>query len=241
MAQKTTPATNSALNSAIPASTRKRQQIANSNRTMFLWVAGASVIVAFSIVGSIFITKQLVFNQKIIAAKTTTADVLKKNIDSAKELDAAINKLRADRNISSVPSSTTKANNLDKVLDALPYEGDWIGLGSSLQSTLLRGISVESLSVDSISLDAVGSSGVDPSLAASVADAQAISFSFKVSGNVSELKTLMERLNNSIRPIKIVNLKLESGGPGRIDATVQAVTYYQSKKTFELREEAIKP
>ncbi len=240
MAQKSsTPLTN---NSSVPASARKRQQIVRSNRTMFLWVAGASVIVAFSIVGSIFLVKQLIFNQGVIAEQTETAGVLSKNIDTAKELNKQVSQLRANRNISSVPSSTQKSNNLDKILDALPYEGDWVGLGSSLQSTLLSGIAIDSLSVDSISADGVASnSSVDLSAVTTVGEAQPISFSFKVSGSDSELKTLLARLDNSIRPIKIINMKLESAGPNKIDASVQAITYYQSKKVFELKEKTIKP
>ena len=237
MAQKSKLTT---LNSAVPASARKRQQIAKSNRTMFLWVAGASVIVAFAVVGSIFLVKQLVFNQKIIFEKTATADVLNKNIVTAKKLNKTVNSLRANRSLSSVPSSAQKSNNLDKILDALPYEGDWVGLGSSLQSTLLSGIAVDSLSVDSTTGEG-NTSGIDLSSLEQVGNTEPISFSFKVSGSDAELKTLLARLNNSIRPIKVISMKLESGGPNRIDANIQAITYYQPKKVFELKEKTVKP
>ncbi len=234
MAQKPSAAS---LNNSAPASARKRQQIARSNRSMFLWVAGASVVVAFSIVGSIFLTKQLIFNQTIIAEQTKTADILKKNIDNAQELNKKINQLRANRDISSVPSSTEKGNNLDKILDALPYEGDWVGLGSSLQTTLLSGIALDGLGVDSISEDGSSSSGsLDLSSLEAIGDTRPISFSFKISGSDSEIKTLLGRLDNSIRPIKIISMKLESAGPNKINASIQAITYYQSKKVFELKE-----
>ncbi len=234
--------TASSPNTSVPASARKRQQIARSNRTMFLWVAGASVIVAFSVVGSIFLTKQLIFNQSVIAEQTKTADILKTNIVVSKELNKKINQLRANRDISRVPSSTQKSNNLDKILDALPYEGDWIGLGSSLQSTLLNGISLSSLGVDSVSADGASNSGsLDLSTIELIGDTRAISFGFKASGNDSELKTLLARLDNSIRPIKIISMKLESAGPNKIDASIQAITYYQPKKVFELKEKTVKP
>ncbi len=234
--------TASSPNTSVPASARKRQQIAHSNRTMFLWVAGASIIVAFSIVGSIFLVKQLIFNQSVIAEQTKTADILKKNIVISKDLNKKINQLRANRDISKVPSSTQKGNNLDKILDALPYEGDWIGLGSSLQSTLLSGISLSSLGVDSVRADGSTSSGsLDLSTIELVGDTRPISFSFKASGNDTELKTLLTRLDNSIRPIKIISMKLESAGPDRIEASIQAITYYQPKKVFELKEKTVKP
>ena len=237
MAQKpTTSATSSA-----PAGMRKRQQIATISRTMFLWVAGASIIVAFALVGSIFLTKQLLFNQKIIIEKNKTADTLNKNISSAKTLNRAVNQLRADRNISRVPASTATSNNLDKILDALPYEGDYVGLGSSLQSTLLGGIAIESLTVDATAGDELSASGIDLAALETMGDTQPITFTFKVSGSDAELKTLLARLNSSIRPMKILNMKLEAAGPDKLDATVQALTYYQPKKTFQLQEETIKP
>jgi hypothetical protein len=75
----------------------------------------------------------------------------------------------------------------------------------------------------------------------SVGSTLPITFTFKISGSDNELKALLARLDSSIRPIKIVNLKLESAGPNKINATVQAVTYYQPEKTFELGEKTIKP
>ncbi len=225
----------------VPAGMRKRQQIATISRTMFLWVAGASIIVAFAGVGSIFLTKQLLFNQKIIIEKGKTADTLKKNISSAKALNRSINQLRADRNISKVPASTATSNNLDKILDALPYEGDYVGLGSSLQSTLLNGIAIESLTVDATGGAEFSTSGIDLSTLNTVGNAQPITFTFKVSGSDAELKTLLARLDKSIRPIKILNMKLEAAGPNKLDATIQALTYYQPKKVFKLQEKTIKP
>jgi len=225
----------------VPVGMRKRQQIATISRTMFLWVAGASIVVAFAGVGSIFLTKQLLFNQKIIVEKSKTADTLKKNIDNAKTLNSAVNQLRADRNLSRVPASTATSNNLDKILDALPYEGDYVGLGSSLQSTLLSGIAIDSLTVDATAGNELSTSGVDLSTVEIVGDAQPITFTFKVSGSDAELKTLLGRLDKSIRPIKILNMKLEAAGPNKLDATIQALTYYQPKKVFQLQEETIKP
>lgn len=232
---------------AVPSSNKtsvglkKRDQIARGNRTMFLWVAGASVIVAFSLVASIFLFKQLLFNQKVLNEKNKTVSILKQNIDNTKVLHKRVNELRADRSISSVASNVSDSNNLDKILDALPYVGDWVGLGSSLQSTLLNGVALDSLTVDSTSGDAISSSTIDTSTLSSVGDAQPITFSFKVSGTDTELKTLLQKLDRSIRPIKLVNLQFQSAGPNKLEMTVQALTYYQPKKTFELKETTIKP
>jgi hypothetical protein len=46
---------------------RKRQQIANANRMMLIWVAAISALVGISLVASIFILKKAWFNEKLIA------------------------------------------------------------------------------------------------------------------------------------------------------------------------------
>ncbi len=219
---------------------KKRQQISSTNRAMFLWVAGASVITAFALVGIIFLVQKGIFNEKVLMKKGDTASTLSKDIDNAKTLNKAVNELRSDRSIGKVPSSVSGSNNLDKVLDALPYEGDAVALGSSLQTALLNGITIDSLSIDT---------GNDPNSSASAAlaseapvgDAQPIGFSFKATGDDASLKALFEKLDRSLRPIKIVSLQLQAAGVDKISATVQAVTYYQPLKTFELTKEVVKP
>jgi len=42
---------------------RKRTQISQANRTMFLWIAGASALVGFALVASIFLGQKLLFNE----------------------------------------------------------------------------------------------------------------------------------------------------------------------------------
>lgn len=216
---------------------KKRQQIINSSRVMFLWVAGASVIVSFAIVVGIFLWKQGAFNEKLLSEKGQSVSVLKQDIEAAKELNKNINNLRSDASLSNlrVAGST---NNLDVILDAMPYEGDVVSLGSSLETALLNQISVDSLSV---SQDGTSNSEADATTSSSVTNAQTIPFSFKVLGSEDELKQLFKRLNQSIRPIKITNLSVASASEGRIEVDVQAITYYQDKKTFELTNKAIKP
>lgn len=224
-------------------SLRKRQQIDTSNRTMFLWVAGASVLVAFALVACIFVVQKGMFNEKVLMKKGETASILEDNLDNAKSLNRAVNNLRGDRNIGKVPSSTANSNNLDKILDALPYEGDAVALGSSLQTTLLSSAALESLTVDNVSPDGISnaSSGVDPTALTPIGNAEPISFSFKMTGSDTELKETFEKLNRSIRPIKVLSMQLQAAGDNKVAATVLAVTYYQPLTKFELKEETVKP
>lgn len=220
---------------------RKRQQIASSNKTMFMWVAGASVIVAFALVGSIFLVKQIVFTEKILMEKGKTVSNLNENIQAAGELDKAVNNLRANDNLAAARSSAS-SNNLDVVIDAMPYAADPVSLGSSLQTALLTGISIQSLSVDTPSADGstVGAS-TNTSTLQTVGTAQPITFSFKATGSSDQLKDLFDRLDRSIRPIQIMSLQLESAGQGKLTATVQAATFYQPQKKLELQQKVVKP
>ena len=49
---------------------RKRQQIAGANRTMFLWVAAISVVVGFCAVAALFLTQNMLFNEKVLSEKS---------------------------------------------------------------------------------------------------------------------------------------------------------------------------
>lgn len=222
---------------------RKRQQIASSNKAMFLWVAGASVLVAFAVVISIFLLKQIVFTEKVLIEKNNTIGTLDKNLTAASELDKNVNKLRADKNLT-LSRSSASSNNLDVVIDAMPYAADDVALGSSLQTALLTGASIESLNVEAVNGDTGTSdtgTGIDTSNIEQVGNAQPLAFSFKATGSSEQLEDIFDKLNRSIRPIYIVSLQLESAGADNLTATVQAVTFYQPQKTVELNEKVIKP
>ncbi len=218
---------------------KKRQQIDHSSRTMFAWVVGASVIVAFAIVASIFIMQKIIFNEKVLAAKGETASKLSEKITAAKELIRTVNRLRGDRTLGQIQGVNQKSNNLDKIFAALPYDNDEIAVGSSLESTLLTGLNVESLSVGSQTGDAASAEAtVAP--AGAETNAQPIPFSFKATGTEDQLKELFGKLNRSIRPMQINILQLEAAGAGRLTATVTASTFYQSPTQFELIKRTIK-
>lgn len=217
---------------------KKRQQIDHSSRAMFAWVAGASVIVAFALVASIFIMQQIIFNEKVLLAKNETASKLSQNVQTAKELNKAVNRLRGDRLLGQIQGVNEKSNNLDKVFAALPYDNDEIAVGSSLETTLLTGLNVESLSVGQQAVG--GTESVVAPVGDGATNAQPITFGFKVTGNEDQLKELFTKLNRSIRPMQINTLQLEAAGAGRLTATISASTYYQSPTQFELTKRTIK-
>jgi hypothetical protein len=222
---------------------RKRQQIAKANRTMFLWVAGVSVIVGFAAVGSIFLMQKLAFNQKVINEKNNTVSVLTKNNAAVAELEENIRLLDTNEGLNSV-----KANPEDKalqvILEALPADANSLALGSSLQQKLIAGI--DGLTLESLNVIPVA--GVEVSDESAVQDASAttdeaqnqITFNLAVSGDANALKALLERFERSIRAIDITNLVLEQAN-GKLTMTIDGRAYYEPARTIELKDKVVKP
>lgn len=226
------------------AAIRKRTQITKANRTMFLWVAAVSVIIGFALVGSLFLGRKLVFNEKVLSAKDKTVSLLKVNNANISDLEAQVRIL--DNNQALID---TKAKPEDKaiqvILDALPSDANSLALGASLQNKLLANvpgltldslqvdpvIGVESLSLDTTTKDASGATDAGQS---------EITFRFAVSGSEDALKEVLRRLEVSIRAIDITSLKITSQGSSRV-LTVQAKAYYEPTRNVELKDMTVKP
>lgn len=227
---------------------KKRQQLDNTNRTMFIWVACASVVVACAIVAIIFIMKQIIFNEQILGKQSEADSNLSKNIESAKELDRTVKELKANRNIAYVQGVVRNDNNLDKIFYSLPYDNDEIAVGSSLQANLLNDVNIDSLSVggdDATSVTSQETSAADLSDGAIAqpeipADAQSIPVTFKVIGTEERLNKMFGKFSHSIRPLRIKTVEIKSEGGGMISANIQADMYYQFAKQFEVKQEVIK-
>lgn len=223
---------------------RKRQQIATANRTMFVWVAIASVVVGAAVVAAVFLAQKGWFNERVLAEKAKTDATLTKNlkvIDGLKDQVRVMNTNQALRD-SMAPGETQP---IQVVLDALPDTANSSAFGASLQSKFLTdpALQVEALSVDSVA-------GVESSAPSSVQDASRskvsshkVHFSFTVTvdaANVNVLKDLLQRLERSIRAIDVAKLTIEGQG-NRISMTVDGDAFYEPAKTVELKDKTIKP
>lgn len=202
----------------------------------------------FCLVASIFLAKQVVFSQKVLGAKQESIQNLKSSKEAARDLDNKINELRADRSTLYQARAASSKNNLDVVLDALPYDGDRISFGSSLQKVLLVNIGVDRFSIQADDVaDSSSESSSDTSESDAltdleqVGDAQIIPFNFELNGTPQQLDAALKKLKSSIRPIKIINISIEASDAGNLNAKINAVTYYQDKKIFELQDKVVKP
>lgn len=229
------------------AAIRKRQQIANANRMMFMWVAGVSVVVGVAIVASIFLIQKAWFNEKILAEKSKTASTLVKNNEVIEDLKDQIRVLNTNDALrqSMAPGEDRP---IQVVLDALPSEANSSALGSSLQEKFLNdpALTIESLNVDPVpGVESQGSANVQDASSSRTgrAEPNQINFRFSVSTNANNpnaLKSLLQRLERSIRAISLTTLTIETQG-NRLLLVVNGHAFYEPARTVDLKNKTVKP
>lgn len=212
---------------------RKRAQIASANKTMFIWVAGVSVLLGFTIVAVIFLSQMLFFKERVLAEKDKTVSNLKSNIKVVVDLEKNVKKLDANSALIS-----SKANSDDQaiqvVLDALPSEANSSALGASLENKLLTNISITTLDFKDIPISAdVNTSAISSS--------NQIDFTFTVVGTIDDLKRILLNLEASIRTIDVISIRIE--GQRNLESqqmTVVGRAYYEPAVKIELKEKVVK-
>lgn len=204
----------------------KRQKIQDSNKLMFIWVAGASVIVGFAVVICWFLWQKATHIMDIASAKEQTVGVLRANNDAVETLRKDILTLQTNSALLS-SRTTTDENAVQVVLDALPADANPLALGASLQQRLLTevpGLEVKSLKVDAINEEG----GVDT--------VGQVSFSLSVSAsNPNTLTQLLRRLERSIRVINIDTLQVNRS-ENNYSMSIKAHAYYQLEKELILED-----
>lgn len=232
----------SSRNTSSVAGMKKRQQINSANKTMFLWIIIASVMLSVCLVVSQFLIKEFLYNAKVLGAMQQTNKTLLDNDKKFTNLKTEVNKLVSDQNLTNlrVEDSDTA---LQVIIDALPTEDDRAALGASLQQVILNqsGVSVDSLDVMGVSSGSSTSSDAATGTTAtggSAASPQSIQFSMTLVGTYDQIKQSLHDINRSIRPFDINNIKLEGSGD-KIKASISATTYFMPAKSVQLREEKV--
>ena len=220
---------------------RKRTQIAQASKTMFIWIAVASALVGTALVVSIFLFQKLTYNEKVLAEKQQTVSHLDHNLSVVDGLKTDIQALDANSAL-----MTVKANSSDEtlqvVLDALPSEANSLALGASLQNKLLANIngnfSLESLQVTPVDgLETLNTSTtVDAST--STGPSSQIAFSFSVKGDQNALRQVLQNLERSIRTIIVTRLAIETQSDS-VTLTVDGHAFYQPARSIELTEKTV--
>lgn len=226
------------------AGLKKRQQIENAGRSMFVWVAIASVAVSVCAVTAQFLFQKWNYNNHVLSAKYKASDTLKKNIINAKRLQDAVNGLVSNQDLASVKTNTDDPNT-KSVLDALPSKFDATALATSLQQAILSksGVTIESITVpsDQEASTTTTTGGATPTADAPSTEAtpQEMKFTVAVSGSYDKIRNMMFDIERTIRPMKITDVTL-NGDDAAMTATVSGVTYYQPSKSATIKQQVVK-
>ena len=222
---------------------KKRQQIQDTNKKTFLWLAGSAIIVSMCIVALQFLVREFMFNQKIISAKSETNKTLENNIITADALRENINKLIADASLSKLkyeaPNIETTALNV--IIDALPTEGDATNFANSLQAVVLprSGVAIKELSTTATAESADSAAVVAPTGQAT--QPVTVPFSAGFTGDYAKVMAALSDISRVIRPIDLRVMAITASEGNELQVTVDGVTYYLPARTVEVRKETLKP
>jgi len=216
---------------------RKRTQIAQASKVMFIWVAGASVVLGFAIVGTMFLIQIILFNERVLAEKNKTVAILVSNNINIPKLQLQVRALDANKDLMSVSANTTDQKTIQVILDALPSSANSLALGASLQNKLLAGI--DGLTISSIQVDPVDN--IDSLAGGALAGSNEIPFSFSVSGGAIAMQKLLHNLEISIRTIDVISLDMQ----GRSDSNnlilnVKAKAFFEPERIVQLKDKVVK-
>lgn len=194
----------------------KRDLIAKAGSSIFLAVAISTVVAAFCIVAINFMWDQAKYNSRVQSAKEAARDILEQNITNAVTLEASYKALnKADNIISGQGSKTNSA----VILDALPRKYDFPALRTSIDKLAdLSGVKLTSFTGNDEETVAIAK------MAQPVP--QEIPFSMTIDGSYKQIVKFLKNLGNTIRPMKIVQLRL-SGTDSAMSAAMDVKTYYQ--------------
>lgn len=217
---------------------RKRQQIENASKTMFLWVAGAAAIVGIALVLSFSLFERITFNQRVIGEKNETATTLRKNNEVVEELKENIRVLNTNEALVDTPR-VEDSEPISAILDGLPSTANSSALGASLQQKLLVGGGV---SIDSLTVDPIAGVEDDDDGDAETGDNE-ITFQFVVSasaGQADGLKKILRNIESSIRVIDLISVTIEQQN-NKITLSAKGRAFYQPEKKVELSEKVVRP
>lgn len=217
----------------------KRAMVDKANSTVIATVAIAAVVVTFCLVASKGLWDQSRFLSRVIDKKETALQQLEANADA---VDSLVNSytvfVQEQPNViegSINGEGARDGDNARIVLDALPSKYDFPALATSVEKILSdQGFQIESISGTDLQAEQNDLSGQG--------NTQPIEIPFEFTVNVSPQgsQTLFEKLQRSIRPMRLIEFTIESTSDSSVRVDVSAKTYYQPEKGVDIKKETIK-
>ena len=196
----------------------KYSLIKKASSNMFVSVAIASFVVAFSLVTIKFLWDLRGFNSAVESAQSETIDTLKANINNFSQLSEDFVVFEGDEK-STIIGDQGDRDNTTTVLDALPSKYDFPAIGTAVQNLATRaGVTL------------TGFDGVDNEENALTSSpdpiAEEIPFTVSIEGSYKKVKAFIYLSNKSIRPYYIDTIQM-AGSDDLLRVTLQMRTFYQ--------------
>lgn len=219
---------------------KKRQQIADTRKQVFLMVALSSAIVVICVMIGIRLFKEIVYQSKVNDELGKTVDIMNGNVRNISPLIKNAMALSTSKNLSLPNLKEDDTSVFQVIIDALPTIEDSVDLGSSLQDKVLAhsGVRIEQINVEratssSITSGAPSRSTGLGSATPSYPSAKLITFKVTVSGDYESIQKVLKDIENTIRPITITKISLE-GNDIKLTAGIEARTYYSDFVQYRL-------
>lgn len=213
---------------------KKTSLIEKVKKSVFIWVALASCVVAASIMILIVLFRIGMFNAKVSGELNKTKDQLNENKMAVKELKSTLKQLNTDKNLGSIKSSE-EAEPIQTILDALPTEDNRLALGSSVQEKFLAGI--DGIKVESINLSDSDTSS--DSAASTNGEFGMQNVSLSLSGDPDKIQDLLKRFERSIRAVDIISIGATASETGQLNVQINASLPYLSPIDVQLKTKKI--
>lgn len=216
----------------------KRVQITRSQSTIVIATAIAAFCLIFMLVASKSLVSQIMYQNRVIAAKKAAVKQLKANVAATTSLENSYKAfVSTSQNVLGGNPQGTAANDGDNakiILDALPSKYDFPALTTSLEKVATaQGVTIQSISGSD---DEVQQSTNDSSPNPSPIE---MPFEMSVTGNYANIKNLVNSFGLSIRPFQIQTMQI-SGGQDSMTLQLTAKTYFQPAKNFNMTKKVVK-
>jgi hypothetical protein len=217
----------------------KRIAISKASLQMVVVMSIASFITIFGLVAANYLWGLKGYQSKIISADQKADTILKSDVASENQLVNSYKYfVNQPTNViggnSSIAGGGNNGNNATIVLDALPSSYDFPALTTSIAKLL------QSENLDIASIGGTDESATVSNAASSNPQPVSMPFSFEVNNaDYTSIQNLLIEFERSIRPISIDSIDI-TGADSSMSVTVNAHTYFQPPKKFEIGSEVIK-
>jgi Tfp pilus assembly protein PilO len=221
------------------APTTKRMQINQANTRIVAYVSVAAFILVFSLVATKTLVSQAAYQNRVIGAKRTAVNQLKKDIDATNDLKTSYEAFTTTAQNAiggnSSGAGPQDGNNAKIVLDALPSDYDFPGLTTSLESLLTgQGVKITNITgTDDEVAQGTNKSSVNP-------QPVPIPFTVSAEGDYTSIQNVVSAFERSIRPMQVQTFDIAGGNDGKLTISLGAQTYYQPAKSLNISTKVVK-